>query len=390
MSINFEQYQNKYGNYHIPSLPEEIFYQNYNKLRTGIHHIVLKAIQAIKGPNLVMKVMLVSIKVLSYNRNLIPNLSWAKLLLKEIKDVTNFIKGLQSVDGLLNFKFSRKVIVLNISGLVLFILSSITMAEKFLIDCTVIKMALTAIPIFGVLPFGGLLHISLIGLVGNLLLLSLDKRRKLEKTAEKIKEKIAFWKEPLNTNKIKICQIKYVRKISNLQKSISLKEQQMVDGQEAKKSISRNEKRKLKIHQKALEKLMNVIDKEKTELKILEKNKHQWKYLKIHLDEINPKNLQSFQKAKENKLEAKSAKIREEKKVNFLSMVNNVISISKQILVVVMVISGVELIILPFALLALSLASTGISIANYFIKKSVKEMKISPVKMKHFLNMFAH
>lgn len=383
MEISFEQYQNKYGYYHIPSFPEKCF----NKLRTTMHQVIQNAIEAVKLPNLVMKVMSVVVRTLEYISHLTSNLSWAKLLLKDIKVLTNFIIGLRSVDGLLNLKFSWKIIVLNISGFVLFVLSSITLAEKFLIDCSAIKTALAGIPIFGVLPFGGLLPIAFIGLLGSLLLLSLERREKLKKTAEKIKEKIAFWEEPLNVNKIKDRQIKYDGKISDLEKTISLKEQQLIDGRQAEKGIPQNEKKLLKIHQKALEKLIDEATKEKAGLKALNKKKNQWEYLGTHLDKISPENLQSFQIAKKEKWEKKLKRIEKDDNANSLSMVNNVIGIFQQSINIITGIAGRTFTIMPLVLLVLGLASAGISVTNYFLNKSVKEMKISPVKMKNYIEL---
>lgn len=382
-NITFEQYQDKYGHYKFPSLPEEILEKAFTKVKIGISHISMTAVQAIRGPNLVIKVAQVGIKTFSLIPRLAPHLDWTKLLLKDIKVVTNWINGLQSVNGMLNLKLSWKIITLNVSGLTLFVLSSITLAEKFLFNFTTLKTALAAIPIFGVLPFGGLLNLAITGLTGSLFLLSLDKRKKLENTAKKINEKIAFWEAPLDANKIQERQIKYDGKISKLALSIAFKEQQIIDGKQAEKTIPQDEQRKLKIHQKALEKLINVIDKENIELRSLEKKKHQWGYLGNHLNEIKIENIQSYQQAKENKWKIKHIKIGKEKKINLLSMANNIIGITKQIIIVTTVVSGVGLVALPFATLGLSLASTGISLTNYFIKKSIKEMKTSPIKMKH-------
>src|SRR5437868_1185350 len=99
-NITFEQYQEKYGKYKFPSLPEEVLCQAFIKLRTGINHITTPAIHAIRGPNLVVKVMEVGIKTLSYIPRLDIHLAWTKFLLKDIKVVTNWITGLQSVNGI--------------------------------------------------------------------------------------------------------------------------------------------------------------------------------------------------------------------------------------------------------------------------------------------------
>lgn len=386
-NITFEQYRNMYYS------PNEGFkeecYRGFNSFRKGIHNVVFTCVKSIQGPQFAMKIMRTAIKVLMYIPSLTPRLNGMKFLLKEIKDLTNFINGMQSIDGLLNFKFAWKVIVINVSGLVLFVISIITLAEKFLIDCSAIKDTLANIPIFGVLPFGGVLHLALFGLFGSLFLFSLDKRKQLEQTSRRINEvKISFWENPLDLNKIQIKQLNYHERVSRLNEKIVSIEKQLFDGQNVeKKLVSTSEERTLKIHKKSLEELTQIFNKKKIELTNLEKKKRQWEYLGTHLNKIDSIELQSYQKAKEKKWRTKLNKNDQEKTINFLTIVNNVISITKQIFVVAAVTSGIGLTILPLGMLGLGLISCGIKITNYFFKKSLNEIKTAPVKMKHHFQL---
>lgn len=384
--FTIEEYQNKYGKYNT-SLAHELLY-GLSQIKIAVHHVVDTAVKSIKGPNLVMKVMQTAIKALMYVPILASHLTEAKLLLKEIKDCTNFIKGMQSIDGLINFKFAWKLIILNVSGLVLFVLTTITLSEKFLIDCSAIKTTLTAIPVLGKLPFGGLLHISLIGLIGSLLLLSLDKKKKLEQTTSKINSRIEFWNNPIDLNKVLNLDLKYEVKILDLQKYIALKKEQLVDGKEAEKnSGTQFNKKILKIHQKSLATLNNNINKKKKELSALEKKKHQWEYLKKNFKEINQEQLQEYQKAKLHNWKNKLDKLNIEKKSNVLIITNNAISIAKNFIVVATIITGIGLAILPIAVLGLSIISCFISVTNYFIKKSVNQIEINSIDMTHYLSI---
>jgi len=385
-TYTIEKYQDQYGKYNI-SLSNELL-DGFKQIKIGLHQVVDKSVKSIKGPNLIMKVMRTAIKALMYIPKLTAHLGRTKSLLKEIKDFTNVINGLQSIDGLINFKFSWKLTTLNVSGLVLFVLSIINLSEKFLIDCTTIKTAFTAIPVFGVLPFGGLLHISIIGLFGSLMSLSLNKRKKQEQTAHKINNKIDFWKNSIDLNKISIRNLKYEVKILNLQKNLALKEKKLTDGKEAEKNSGMLiSKKLLVVHQKSLEVLQDDINKNKQELSKLEKKKHQWGCLGKNFKEINVEQLQDYQKAKEHKWKNKFDKLNIEKKSNLLTINNNIIGITKQLIIVATVITGIGLTILPFALLGFGIISSAISITNYFMKKSIDEIKINPVNMKHYLQL---
>jgi hypothetical protein len=344
--------------------------------------------KSIEGPQLVIKVMRTAIKALVYIPILAAHLNRVNFLLKKVKDLSAFIKGMQSIDRLLNFKFSWKIIILNVSGLVLFVLSAITIAEKFLIDSKVIRTVLAAIPIFGVLPFGGVLHIALFGLCGTLLFLSIEKGKKLEKTAKKIIEfKISFWEHHLDINKIQVRQIKYIEKISKLLKNLELKEKQLSDCQQVeKKLIILNDGRKLKIHKKLIEDLTQSINKEKMELTTLEKKKKQWEYLERHFEEIDTIELQSYQKTKENKWKRKLKKINKEKKSNILSIIKNNINIANHIVFVVAHVSKIGLTAMPIVALGFNVISSCISVTNYFVKKSCRKMIIAPVKKEFLLN----
>jgi hypothetical protein len=302
-----------------------------------------------------------------------------KFLLKEVTDLTYLVLGTQAIDGFLNFKFSWKIISLNLSGSVLFVISIITTAEKFSIDFSVIKGALSNIPIFGVLPFGGLLHLGLFGLVGSLFFLSMDKSKRLEQISDSIQKKIDFWKAPIDKDKIQIKQIHFRKKISKLTEEKLSAEKQLQDGKIVECELeAKKEEKILIIHRKSLDDLAKIHDKIKNNLEKIEKRLHQWK----HLDEID---LQSYQKAKENEWQTKLFKNEQEKKVNFLTKTARVLSISKNFYLVGSVTTGVGLAQLPLGLLGLALIACGLKITNVLLKRSVKKIKISPIKMENYI-----
>jgi len=264
-----------------------------------------------------------------------------KNVLKTTKEFVNLVDGMKSVDGLLHLKFKWKVVVLNLSGLILFTINCMSIAEMFkFADFTALKTSLAAIPLLGVLPFGGILHTSLFGLFGSLFLLTLDKKKKLAEAENRIvNEKLSFWKEPLLKERIELRLAKYENKISEL-------EDQSAKNPEFQKWIIKRD---------------------------------QWQ--RLGSCNLNAKEIHFYQKAKLNKWQAKLDKLEREKKINSLSLVNNVISLARQILFVGTTFSGYKSEAISLVKLGLSLVSTGCSLINYFSKQAVNQMKHRAIRI---------
>lgn len=381
-SMNIEAYQDRYGKYQT-SFTDEIS-NGFNSLKNRVHVIVDTAVSSIKGPILVVEIIKHTIQALMYIPELAVNLATPSIFLKEIKNISYFIKGMKSVDFWLNFKSSWKLIVLNVSGLVLFVLSAVTLAEKFMIDVSRITKPLSSIPIFGTLPFGGLLHISLVVFYGTLTLLCIDKIIKHRQAVTKINNKIELWNKEITINK----SAKYEKKISALKQEITLKEVQLRDAKAAEKDcLSRENDQLLSIHQQSLAVLHKTVDDMKFELYNLEKTKHKWEYLEKNQSVLDPQKLKEFQEAKKVKWQLKLEKHDKENVLNFLDLGIKFVNIAERVIIIAAVTTGIGLAILGLATLATGIADNALSVAEYFQEKSVKELKINPINVEYYFRM---
>ena len=340
MNIISEQNNKNYGHdIHFPT--KEEFVEGCSKLKHAIRHNLARAAEVIKKSTLVIKVARVALEILSYISALAPHLEWAETFLKDVKTLTQFIKGLHLIDRMATTKLSGKTLLAKIStiafyifGSIKFVFNSIKLGEKFLIDFSAIKTALKAIPIFGALSYGGILPLATIGLLSARLASSVDKRNGFNASEMRIKEKISLWQHPLEAAELQRRQKKYEQKINGLQKETDL---------------------------------------------AFEEKKSQWDYLNTHFKEIPQATLHSFQKAKLAKWQAKLHKLDKEKNANVLSIVKSVVGVAEQILLSATTLTGVGLLVVPFASLGLDLISIGLSIASKLLKHSAKELKIEPV-----------
>ena len=247
-----------------------------------------------------------------------PLLTQPKQFCKDARNFINFIKGSKSVDGILNFQFSWRIIVLNISGMTLSIVSFLSLAERFkFLDITAIKVCLAAIPVLSVLPFGGLLSLSVVGLMSMTFLLSLDKKRKIEKEQIHIKNiKLSFWSENLDLIKIQEKQTKYKVKVEDLQKEIEIYDGLINQGKLVEEELSHHldQQHKIKICQKAIQELISTLKKKQVGLEQYEEKYSQWKALERKWEHIDLQELDHFREAKENKWKAKIDKLDSERR----------------------------------------------------------------------------
>lgn len=137
-----------------------------------------------------------TIKIVQTSLDCFPPLSSFDLPIKKIvgickdtRKVTDFLKCGRTISGLLTFEFTLIKILFAISGMSLSTLSCLILAERIgLIDLTSLKRVLSRIPVLGVLPFGGLLSISIISLLSLVALGFAKKKDKVEVEIKKIKK----------------------------------------------------------------------------------------------------------------------------------------------------------------------------------------------------------
>lgn len=388
MLSTFEDYQAKYET----SFLLEGLNNQLNGLRRGVHGFVSFVDAAYQKPDVIIKMIQVSVAIFSC----FPSLSFAveapKQFCKEARNFSNFIKGLKSVDGMLNFQFYWKKIVLNISGMTLFILSSLTLMDRFgLLNVSAIKGHLAAIPILGVLPYGGLLPLSVIGLMSIVVLLSLDARKRIAKEIDCLKnEKLVFWQQPLDMNKVQERQIKYAAKVVALKKEVTTCEELVKEGErvETELSLDLTQVRKIQACQKALQELASIQTNQQTALDKYEKKHSQWSVLEREWDSIDLKEVENFRQAKESKWLAKLDKIGSEQMINLLSIASSIGVMSRQLFAIGTVVSGYGVIAIPvLANAGIEVVISGGGIVNFFMKRSIQKMTIPSVDFAQFLTI---
>lgn len=304
-----------------------------------------------------------------------------KQFCKDVRNFTSFVKGSKSIDGFLNFKFKWQPIVLNILGLTLSILSGLSLVERFqFYNVTPIKTALAAIPIFGILPWGGLFPFSVVGVMGIISLFAIEKMGKLKAEEMHIKgDKLPFWSTSLDLSKVKDKQCKFQAEILNLEEEIAAYENLIEEGEEVKADLIQrfDQARHLVACQKALNELNNTMTKAKAILAKKEQKAEQWNLLEKNWSYIDPQELESFRQAKQAKWKKKLQKVENEKKATLLSITNSVVTLARQALVIISVATGYGILTLPFLVnIGLDAYIAGTSIITFFMKKSIKKIKI--------------
>ncbi len=379
----FDDYQAQYETVFIPQKVNE----GIHYLQNGMHQIVLIIEEYIQIPELTRKTGQLGLNILSFSSILKPKLEKHLQFCKEARNYTIFFKGFKSLDGLLNLKMSWKVIVLNISGMTLFIISIITLADRFGIShATVIKTKLAAIPILGILPYGGLLTISTSVMMSMVLHFSLGKKRSLAEEENALKtKKLAFWSQPIDLLKVQQKQAAYQEKVKQLTDEIKIFENIQKDGQnfEAVLLADHTKCKKLTACRKAIQELTLIIELKKENLNKYEKICSQWTILERNWVHINPQEIENFRLSKTEKWKAKLDKIDCEKKAVLFSMAVNVIVLTRQILTIGAAVTGLGL--LP--LIVIDAADAGCSIRSFFLKRHLQKMKTLSVDLATHVNL---
>ena len=391
MFTTFTEYQAQSGTSFLP----EGINQGLRVLRSGVHRVVFLIDGLFQGPQLIMKITQLGVTILSFFPSLDPSLEVPKQFCKEAKNFINLIKGLKSVDGILNFQFSWKMIILNVSGMTFLILSSITIIERFrLRDVSAIKVSLAAIPVFGVLPFGGLFPLSMFGLMSTTFLLSLDKKKKLERQEDYIKnEKLPFWANPLDLNKIHEQQARFKAKIAELREEVSVYVELIKEGKQMEEELSLygDQIRKIKVCRQAIDELASILDGKQSILNKSDKIDSQWSILEREWEHLDPQELEDFRQAKEAKWKAQLDKIAYKKRSIHFSQIGNSIVISRQVFVIGAVIFGYGAVALPLLInCGLEVVGSGCSISNFFMKRSIRKIEIPSVDLAKYVNLHAY
>lgn len=352
-------------------------------MQVKVHRVTCFIEGARQTPELVLKIVEFSLAALSSVPSLKESLFIPKQICKEAKNFTNFFKGFKSIDNLMHLNFSWRSVTLTVSGMTLFVLSCITLVERFsLLDVSAVKITLAAVPVLGVLPFGGLTSVSMIGLSSMLLVLSFDKQKALVKAEKRIeKEKLPFWSQPLNPSRIQSRQEKYRQKMMKLEKNIGRYDRMLQEGKKVGAALVRKggsffQKRAC---YRACKEIDSIIEKQKEVLQRYEKKYSHWIELEQSWDYVDKQEVENFRQAHAHKWKAKSDKIALEKRKTFFSRIKYSAVVFKNVLTIGAVMSGYGT-MLPIALnVGIEILGLSCGMKSYFTQKAIRQIKISPI-----------
>ncbi len=387
LNATFEDYQVQYETF----LPIELR-KGLTYLQTHVHYAVTIIDESFPAVELVFRIIQVSVGILCFFPSLEPSLEAPKQFCKDVKNLTGVVKGLKSIDGLLNFKFVWKLIMLNVSGMTLFIVSALSLIERTqLLDVSAIKTYLRAIPIFGILPYGGLFSFSVMGLMGLTAFSALGKRSQLIEEENRIKnEKLTFWSQSLDLPEVRMQEQKYQMRVADLKMEITAYELLIKEGRDIEDEFNQRGDQTKEWYTccQALKELNSTLKKKQTELEKYEEKCADWTELDRNWNQINPQELEDFRKAKQEKWEVKLNKIKSEKRSGLLAIVSQIIIFSKQALVIIGLATGYGMIALPGLInIGLETVVAGCGMTTFFMKRSIKKIQISPVRLTQYVNL---
>lgn len=372
MSITFQEYQSKFESSFAKSLNVK-----WNNFRKKIRKLTPAVDEMVQVPNLLIRMVSFTAVIFSYFPQFCARAEMYKQIGKDAKNFTNVLRGVKSVDGILHFQFTWKVVILNISGTIFAILSALSLIDRSqLVNLKPIKGPLSSIPIFGILPYGGLLSLSILGLMGTTVYVSLEKRTKLQKQVDFIREKkLLFWSK-LDLAKVQELRTKNEVKVSKLKKELSHYEKLLEEGKQVEKQIEPScEKRKTQSCQKAIKTLIPIITDKKKALEKSEKKLSQWDGLVSNWDHLEPKQLEDIRLSKVNQWRKKLKKVQWERGSALLGAITNMTIIARQVFSLITVTAGFGIKPMPLIFnVGLELIGITCDYTNFFLKRTIKRM----------------
>ncbi len=386
-TATFADYQARYeGASFVDDVHEEMCVGFYY-LQAKVHQIS-SYIDAVRQlPEFTLKITEFSLEILAYHPLLKEGLAFPKQVCREIKNFTRFAKGIKSIDHLLHLTLSWKKVILTVSGLTLFILSGMTLVDRFkILNISAVKVGLASIPILGTLPFGGLISLSSLGLSSMLLLLSFDKQKNLKKMEIELKnKKWIFWSQPLDLPKVQFKKDKYERKVAELKKVSDIYNQLLDDGYMMYQRIPKRQGNywRKQACRRAIQELEFQKQEHEKIVSHYQSKYSYWDSLEKSWDYIDVKEVEKFRRIHQRKCESQLKKVNLEKRKILLSKVKYASNAIRHILMIGAVVSGYGLVSLPVvgALVGLEVVGLGSEMINFKTKKSIQQLKTPPINL---------
>lgn len=383
----FADYQGQYENAFFSVAAQEVFFEVEERL----HRVATRIDDWMQNSDVIVKIVQIGTTLLAFDPTIDSFLDKPRQLNKDFKIVASLTKVFRTVDNLLHVNTAWKFVVLQISNTILFAISILSFIERFeLFQTTSIKVMLAAIPILGVLPYGGLVFLSLGALSSTLLMLSIEKKDKLEQEEKRlIQEKNAFWSTSLDLSKVEQKQLHAEETSIKLRNEILLYETILMEGLQIEETfvLQGTETKKLSACRKVIKELSNLLRLKKTALRAHEKKARSWNLLIKQWATIDTQALDRFCQSKRQKWESKLEQLSFEKNINLLSMASSSILIFKQLVTLGGLFS--KRIILPMNLnVTLELVSTTCGLTNFFMKK-IFTKTVPSVDLSDYVNFSA-
>lgn len=378
MFTTFQEYQSQYEPACFYLIEEQ-----WGNLKAGCRQLIFKIDPYIQGTELVVKTTQFALLIFSCFSSLSNFLETPQHLCYDVRRFTDALKGLKSVDSLLHFTFSWRTTVLTLSGLSLLILSIISLVDRFkLFDISDIQSYLGAIPMMGTLPYGGLLNISLVGLLSMIILNSWDKKKKLDEEIMHIEnEKIRCWSLPFGLQDVKNKKSKYLEKINHLSEEIARDENLLIEG-EARQNLDQGNQRwnQMRACDLAVAKLRECVQTKQDILSKYKRKMIQWQFLEINWEQISSEDIYQFSQAKKKKWEKKLHKLEQEKQAILFSSISHTTVIASQMFSIGAVLTNHHsLAAVKATKIGLDVVATVCSMRSFLIKKSVRRMTFASV-----------
>lgn len=322
---------------------------------------VSKELEAVKVIN---KAGLAVLKAGSYVPAIANNVPIAAIEtpLKDIKTFSDFFMGFRSLDALLKGNFAKnwKVLALNVSGLALMFFTTISGLGRMGVDVSLVTNLAKQVPVFGVLPFAGLLNLSLATMFGMLYLMARDAKAELEEKKEKVPAKLQFWSNPIDESLINARIHKYREVRPNPEK---LQVWQKIQTHSTD-------------HAEQVQFLDRQIEESRDNKTSFDKNTQ----TRLRFDDVTTK-IQEFSAQKHTKWEKKLEKIELGIQSSNLTMLASAAKIAAIIIVSGAILSGVGVAAAAAFAAIMGLIEAGAGFKNYVVKSSMSEYQITPVKL---------
>lgn len=387
MNTNISNFNDYKMQFERPFVVEKIE-QGFNCFRGTVHKVVTRIDEAYQFPDLIIKTVQVAVALFSNMTFLCPFLTIPKKFCKEAKNFANCFKSLKSVDGMLNLKWNTKIIVINFSGITFFTLSLITLLDRFdLYSALKIKRVLSNIPLIGMLSYGGLWPLSIVGLMSTAALFSYENQKKVEMKLSTIAhQKISYWSNSLTLDKVQLKQKKYESKLEELKENIDflckLSDEGMDQLEKATDSLHQTSS-----CQKAINQLTKELKGAQREYDHYEKKHADWTQLEQLWSQQSEDQIKNFQEAKKRKWINKLRLLEKERRYYSLGTAMNVVVASKQLFILIAALSGYGIVSFPaFVDNSIEVFVSGGGIASYFMKKSNKKRKISSIDLSNYIS----